>query len=196
MDIAKSLIDVNDCILIIIDVQDHFLAKLSRQMSERLVNRVCWLAEIAKVLNVPIIATVEDECCNGGLTPSVAERLPFGTKALDKVVYDLAFQKNILNSVIETERKTAVLVGVETDVCVAQSAIGLMQNGFQVVVVADVTDSPGTEKKSGLARIEGAGALVINLKGLYYEWIRTVSKCSFVEVEHLKRLGRPKGIVL
>ncbi len=196
MDITKSLIDVNDCILIIIDVQDHFLAKLSRQNSERLVNRVCWLTEIAKVLNVPIIATAEDENRNGGLTASVSERLPARTKALDKTVYDLTSQKDILDEVLKTGRRTAVLVGLETDVCVAHSAIGLMLNGFQVVVLADVTGSPGSGYESGLDRIRGAGALVTSLKGLYYEWIRTVSRCNFMENEHLERIGQPKDIIL
>ena len=196
LDIKKSLIDVADCVLIIIDVQDHFLAKLSRQKSERLVNRICWLTEIAKVLNVPIAATVEDKSRNGGLTASLSKRLPLGTKALDKIVYDLTSQKDILDEVLKTGRRTAVLVGLETDVCVAHSAIGLKQNGFQVVVLDDVTDSPGAAHISGLDRIRDAGALVTSLKGLYYEWIRTVSRCNSMEAEHLKRIGHPRGIVL
>jgi nicotinamidase-related amidase len=196
LDIKKSLIDVADCVLIIIDVQDHFLAKLSRQKSERLVNRICWLTQIAKVLDVPIVATVEEESRNGGLTASVSERLLPRTKGLEKTVYDLTSQKDILDEVFKTGRRTAVLVGLETDVCVAHSAIGLMQNGFQVVVLADVTDSPGATHKSGLDRIRGAGALVTSLKGLYYEWIRTVSRCNSMETQHLKRIGHPRGIVL
>jgi nicotinamidase-related amidase len=196
LDITKSLIEVDDCILVIIDVQDHFLAKLSPKKAERLVSRVCWLTEIAKILNVPIVATVEEENCSGGLTASIAVKLPLGTIAFEKGVYDLASQKNILDEVLKTGRRTAVLVGVETDVCIAQSAIGLIQNGFRVVVLADVTDSPGTEHASGLDRIKGAGALVTSLKGLYYEWIRTVSRCNSMETQHLKRIGHPRGIVL
>lgn len=196
MDIKKSLINVDDCVLIIIDLQDHFLAKQSPERSELLVNRVCWLTEIAKVMNVPVVATAEDPNRNGGLATVIAEKLPPETKVFDKAIYSLASQNAILNEVLKTGRRTAVLVGVETDVCVAQSAIGLMQNGFQVVVLDDVTDSPGTAHFSGLERIRGAGALVTSLKVLYYEWIRTVSMCDSMENEHLKRIGHPKGIVL
>ena len=196
MDVKKSLINADDCVLIIVDVQDHFLAKLQPQRAEQLVNRVGWLIEVAKVLNVPIIATAEERKSFGGLTPVLAGRLPPGTKVLDKTVYCLADQPNILDEVRKTERKTAVLAGVETDVCIAQSAIGLMQNGFQVVVLADATDSPGEAQTFGLERVRGAGALVMNLKGLYYEWIRTVSMCNMMENEHLKRIGQPHGIIL
>lgn len=196
MDIKKSLINVDDCILIIIDVQDHFLARLPPQRAEQLVNRVGWLMEVAKILNVPMIVTAEEEKRYAGLTAVLAEKLPPGTKVLDKTVYGLADQTDILDAVRKTGRRTAVLVGMETDVCVAHSTIGLMQNGFQAVVLADVTDSPGDAHVFGLERMRGAGALVMSLKGLYYEWIRTVSMCNMMDDEHLRRIGHPNGIIL
>jgi nicotinamidase-related amidase len=196
MDIKKSLINVDDCVLIIIDVQDHFLARLPPERAELLVNRVGWLMEVAKILNVPMIVTAEEGKRYADFTAVLAEKLPSGTKVLDKTVYGLADQTDILGAVRKTGRGTAVLVGMETDVCVTHSTIGLMQNGFQVVVLADVTDSPGEAHVFGLERMKEAGALVMSLKGLYYEWIRTVSTCNMMDDEHLKRLGLPKGIIL
>jgi nicotinamidase-related amidase len=193
--IKKSLIDADDCVLIIIDVQDHFLAKLLPQRADQLVSRVGWLVEIAKILNVPMVATVEEGKRYGGLTPVIADKLSLTTKVLDKTVFGLAGQPNILDAIRKTGRMTAVLVGLETDVCVAQSAIGLVQNGFQVVVLADATDSPGYTHALGLERIRGAGAVVMGLKDLYYEWIRTVTMCNMMD-KHLKRIGHPKGIPL
>jgi isochorismate hydrolase len=196
LDVKKSLIDVNDCVLIIVDVQDYFLGKLPAQRARQLVSRVGWLIEIAKILNVPIVVTAEEETRLGGVFAVLGEKLPSGTTILDKRVFGLAEQPNILNAVREVHREIAVLVGLETDVCIAHSAIGLMQEGFQVVVLGDVTDSPGEGHLFGLRRVERAGALVISLKGLYYEWIRTVSKSNLMNSEHLKRIGLPGGIVL
>jgi nicotinamidase-related amidase len=196
VDIKKSLIKVDDCVLIIIDVQDHFLARLPPKRAEQLVNRVGWLMEVAKILNVPMIVTAEEGKRYAGLTAVLAEKLPPGTKVLDKSVYGLADQTNILDAVRKTGRRITVVVGMETDVCVTHSAIGLMQNGFHAVVLADVTDSAGDAHVSGLERMKGAGALVMSLKGLYYEWIRTVSMCNMMDDEHLKRIGHPNGIIL
>ena len=196
MDIKKSLINVDDCVLIIIDVQDHFLARLPPQRAEQLVNRVSWLMEVAKILNVPMIVTAEEGKRYAGLTAVLAEKLPPGTKVLDKTAYGLADQADILDAVRKTGRRIAVLVGMETDVCVTHSTIGLMQNGFRVVVLADVADSPGDAHVFGLERIRGAGALVMSLKGLYYEWIRTVSMGNMMDDEHLNRIGHPNGIIL
>ena len=196
VDIKKSLIDVDDCVLTIVDVQDHFLAKLPPQRAEQLVNRVGWLMEVAKILKVPMIVTAEEEKLYGGLTAVLAEKLLPGTKVFDKTVFGLADQPDILDAVCKTGRRTAVLVGLETDVCVTHSAIGLLQKSFQVVVLADVTDSPGDGHAFGLERVRGAGALVMSLKGLYYEWIRTVSMCKIMDDEHLKHIGHPNGIIL
>ena len=196
MDIKKSLINVDDCVLILIDVQDHFLTRLPPERAELLVNRVGWMMEVAKILNVPMIVTAEEWKRYSDFPAVLADRLPPGTNVLDKTVYGLADQTDILDAVRKTGRETAVLAGMETDVCVTHSAIGLMQNGFQVVVLADVTDSPGEAHVFGLERMRGAGALVMSLKELYYEWIRTVSMCNMMDDVHLKRIGLPKGIVL
>ena len=196
MDIKKSLINVDDCVLVIIDVQDHFLVRLPLERAEQLINRVGWLMEVAKILNVPMIVTAEEMKRYADFTSVLAERLPPNTKVLDKTVYGLADQTDILDAVRKTGRGTAVLVGMETDVCVTHSSIGLMQNGFQVVVLADVTDSPGEAHVPGLERMRGAGALVTSLKDLYYEWIRTVSMCNMMDEVHIKRIGLPKGIIL
>lgn len=196
MDIKKSLTNVDDCVLIIIDVQDHFLTRLPPERAEQLIDRVGWLMEVAKILNVPMIVTAEEVKRYADFTAVLAEKLLPGTNVLEKTVYGLADQADILEAVRKTGRGTAVLVGMETDVCVTHSTIGLVQNGFQVVVLADVTDSPGEAHVFGLERMRGAGALVMSLKGLYYEWIRTVSMCNMMDDEHLRRIGLPKGIIL
>ncbi|MDH4122872.1 MAG: isochorismatase family protein [Thermoplasmata archaeon] len=196
MDLKKSLIDVNDCVLIIIDIQEHFLKKLLPERAELLIDRVVWLMEIAKILDVPMVVTTEEPDIDNGLIPSLAEKLPHGTPVFDKIIFGLADQPDILRVVEQTGRKTAVLVGLETDVCVAHSAIGLLQKGFQVVAVSDATDSPGESHEIGLERMKNAGVLVTSLKALYYEWIRTVALCNKIDEEHGKRIGTPKGITL
>ena len=59
-----------------------------------------------------------------------------------------------------TGRKTAILVGLETDVCVAHSARGLLQEGYQVAVVADATGAPGKAHEYDLDRMKQAGVVV------------------------------------
>ena len=111
------------------------------------------------------------------------------------MIFGLAADAEIMAAVQNTGRKTAILVGLETDVCVAQSAIGLLQKGYQVVVVADATASPGTDHEFGLERMRNAGVLISGVKGLVYEWIRTVDRAREFE-EKFKEPGIPEGISL
>jgi nicotinamidase-related amidase len=94
---------------------------------------------------------------------------------LDKSVFGLAEDEEILKTVVETGRRTAILVGLETDVCVAHSALGLLRRGFDVVVVADGTGSPALGHQIGLERVRRAGGLISSVKAVYYEWVRTVA---------------------
>jgi nicotinamidase-related amidase len=93
---------------------------------------------------------------------------------LRKPTFGLAGTPEILAAVRETARGTAVVVGCETDVCVAQSAIGLGEQGFDCVVVDDATFSPGEMHARGLDRLSAAGVARNHAKGVTYEWLRSV----------------------
>jgi nicotinamidase-related amidase len=194
--IQQSLVDVEDSILIVIDIQESFLVKYPSEERDLLVSRIEWLISVAVKLNVPVLAMAEDTNKCGSIVPSIQKKLPAGTQIYNKMVFGLAHDLNILAAVKNANRKTTVLVGLETDVCVAHSAIGLIQNGFQVVVVVDATNSPGSAHEIGLERMKGAGVLAISVKGLYYDWIRTVDRNNKFWKKHSKEIGGPRGITL
>jgi nicotinamidase-related amidase len=185
-----ALVDVRDSVLVVIDVQTAFLEKLSPAQQGPLLDRICWLIRVARCLDVPLVVTAEDIADLGSVDPQVARALPPGTPVHDKMVYGLAVDPAIMDAIEQTGRRTAILVGLETDVCVAQSAIGLRQHGYQVVVLADATRSPGTGHTFGLERIHGAGGLVLNAKGLFYEWLRTVERTKQFWQEHGETIAR------
>lgn len=174
--ILNTLIDVNDCVLILIDIQDAFLNKCTQEMAVQIIHRAGWLLENAKILSVPIVVTAEDIEYSGSLTGLLAAHLPADTPVYNKMFFNLADNPEILKAVAETGRNTAILMGLETDVCIAQSAIGLLQNGYKVAVVEDASASPGEAQRVGLERLKNAGILITSTKALYYEWVRGVEK--------------------
>jgi len=194
--IQRALLDVDDSILIIIDVQPPFLDKLPREDSQLLRNRICWLIGVAGWLHVPLVVTAEDIAREGGVDPQVVRAMPTGVQAHNKMVFNLAADPAILAAVAQTGRKTAVLVGLETDVCVAHSALGLLGHGYQVAVVADATGSPGAAHGFGLERAAGAGALIISVKSLFYEWVRTVERARQFRAATARTLALPDGVRL
>jgi nicotinamidase-related amidase len=170
---GRLLIERDDSILIVIDAQPAFLAKLPEPEQRALLSRIHWLIGIADWLQIPLVVTAEDLPHLGGVAPELAQVL--SPKAIfNKMIFGLADDPAILGAVAQTSRKTAVLTGLETDVCVAQSALGLLEHGYRVVAVADATGAPEPAHTAGLSRMREAGVVIVNVKNLYYEWLRTV----------------------
>lgn len=190
---SSSLLVVSDSMLIAIDIQAHFVKKESKNEENPLLQRMCWMIKLANWLNVPLIVTAEDIHRTGNVADEVAEILPRDTKIYNKMTFGLTDQPDILEAVQQTRRKTAVLIGYETDVCVAHSALGLMDLGYRVAVVADAIGSPGGAHQIGLKRIRHAGGIILRAKSLYYEWVRTVEKALEFEESGIET---PEGINL
>jgi nicotinamidase-related amidase len=181
-------------VLVVVDTQPGFLDKLPEDDAAAVVGRVRWLCGLAAWLGVPVVVTEEEPERNGETAAPVKEALPDGTVRHVKPAFDLAACPEILADVLRHERDTAALCGLETDVCVAQSALGLLETGKRVVVVEDAVASPGTAHAQGLARLTRAGVELIGVKGLAYEWLGTVERAH----EFAAATGRdaPEGIVL
>ena len=95
---------------------------------------------------MPVVVTEEEPERNGA--DRSADRRGRGTPVFTKPTFGLAGTPEILDAVLATERRTAVLVGVETDVCVYQSAVGLLDAGLRVIAVEDAIFSPGRDARA------------------------------------------------
>jgi nicotinamidase-related amidase len=171
-----ALLDRDDSVLVVVDAQPGFLD----DEADPAVERMAWLVAVAVRLGVPVVVTEEEPERNGATDARVAERLPAATPVFTKPTFGLAGTPEILGAVQVTGRGTAVVVGCETDVCVAQSAIGLFGAGFACVVVDDATFSPGEMHERGLARIASEGIARNHAKGVTYEWLRSVEDAHAV----------------
>jgi nicotinamidase-related amidase len=171
-----ALLARDDSLLVVVDAQPGFLGVGSEPAAER----IAWLVALAVRLDVPVIVTEEEPERNGPTDTRIAKRLAAGTPVFTKPTFGLVSTPEILAAVRATQRGSAVVVGCETDVCVAQSAIGLREAGFACVVVEDATFSPGEMHDRGLARVSSEGIARNHAKGVTYEWLRTVEDAHAV----------------
>ena len=135
-----GLLDANRTALVVIDVQQNFLDKLPLDQRKSLVERIAFLMKAATALNMPIIATAEDYADGGAnppMHPTVRKLLPPDAHVWNKMVWNLYGQPDIRAAVDELAATPAhpidafLLVGLETDVCVGQSALGLQAGGYR-----------------------------------------------------------------
>ena len=182
------------CALVVIDVQDYFLAKLPLDWREPLVARIAWLMQVASILEIPVIATAEDIASDGPLVPELEKQLHSGAGLHDKKVFGLCGQSDILEAVRKTGRSEYVLAGLETDVCIAHSALGLIDQGFRVAAIEDATASPPPHHEAGLRRMAAGGVIITTIKGIYYEWVRDLA--THARVKSRINLPMPPGLTL
>lgn len=174
------LVARDDSLLIVVDVQSGFFANPAMTGDERAaaastVDRIAWLAGLATLLDVPAVVTEEAPARNGPTERRVVDRLSPTTPVLVKPTFGLTGSAETVRQIEDSGRRTAVLTGFETDVCVAQSAIGLCDRGLRVVVPEDGVYSTGEpEHCRGIARMHAAGVEIVSCKGLIFEWLEVV----------------------
>ena len=179
----SSLLDRRRCCLAVIDVQKVFLDKLPLDQREPLVARIAWLMRVAAALDIPILATAEDIQRNGPLAAELDELLLAERPAFNKTVFGLYDQPDIREAVQAIGRDQFVLTGLESDVCVGHSALGLKDAGYSVAVVLDACASPPPHHDIAMVRLREAGITVTTVKGVYYEWLRDLETLAAVKAE-------------
>jgi nicotinamidase-related amidase len=189
---VSRLVDPDDCALVLVDVQDGFLARIPAEERAGVVGRIAFLVRGAAFCGIPVVATVESPADWGGLPADLADAIG-AAPVMDKAVFGLADDPVVGPAVRALRRGTVVLVGLETDVCVAQSALGLLDQGIKVVVVQDAVATPG-RPEPGLDRMRRAGAVPLTTKQLHYEWMRTVERSRAFTAAHPGL--EPPGVIL
>ncbi len=190
------LVRREESVLVVVDAQPGFfaydgLSEADSIRAAKAVSRITWMAGLAALLDVPAVVVEEGPLRNGHTDPAILERLPDGSPTVVKPTFGLAAHGEAVDAIRDTGRGTVVLAGFETDVCVAQSAVGLLELGFRAVVLEDATyTNSEIEHERGLARMIGAGVERNHCKGLTFEWLHTVER-ALEDFPQAKALGTP-----
>jgi nicotinamidase-related amidase len=104
----------------------------------------------------------------------VLEHVRGGAKVFEKDFFDLTKEKDIENYITRLKRKQVIVAGCETDVCVLQSCLGLLELGYEVYAVEDLLFSSSRRIDAAIARMKAEGVVFLTYKSLYYELVEAV----------------------
>lgn len=177
----RTIIDRDDSILLVIDLQDGFLVRLSPERRLAVLDHSRFVVQAAARFSVPVFVTVEDPGRNGMTADAVYGCITPPVPQRDKRIFGLCSQDDLRHAILDQPKRTAILVGMDTDVCVLHTAVGLVNEGFRAVIVSDATEAPARARDQGLERAVFLGAEIVSARGLYYEWMRSIDGLAMIE---------------
>lgn len=173
------LISAENSVLLIIDIQQR-LAPAIHDVDALVQNNV-WLARIAQKLGVPIIATEQYPAGLGPTLPEVASCVP-PTSIVEKIHFS-AIPDHGLAAMPGFARDCVVLTGMETHVCVLQTALDLRALGKNVYVVAECVGSRRPEDRAlALERMRQEGCRIVSREMVAFEWLRRAGTEAFRQI--------------
>lgn len=186
-EIARRPLESDQCALIVVDIQEKLLPPIFQK--DQLVRNSRLLIRAAGVLNIPALMTTQYAKGLGQTVPEIASLLP-ETEALDKDRFS-CFGSDAFCSLLKRlpgNRNTLLLCGMESHICVMQTALAGLREGYIVHVASDAVSSRTEWNwKIGLERMRSAGAVISSTEMMIYELMRSSSSPAFKEMlPHLK----------
>lgn len=186
---SPELMNREDTALLVVDVQEKLLPWIWNRHG--LVWNIRRLLDGAKVLGVPWAGT---EQYPQGLGPTVAELAERLGPIPSKLVFSAAVCEEIFNSFRSRNIRKILVTGIETHVCVQQTVLDLLADGWQVYVAVDAVGSRyPVDYRTALERMHGAGAVLTTTEAALFEWCREAGTPQFKQISRLVREEPPSG---
>jgi nicotinamidase-related amidase len=187
VEIARTPLEARHCALAVVDIQEKLLPPIFEK--ERMVRNSQLLIRLAKILGLPVLLSTQYSKGLGPTVPEIASLLP-EVASLEKNEFG-CFNNDAYCARVKSlpgDRNTLLVCGMESHICVTQTALGALNSGYIVHVASDAVSSRTEWNwKIGLDRMRAAGAVISSTEMMIYELLRTSSGPAFKEMlQYLK----------
>jgi nicotinamidase-related amidase len=184
---SPELMSRSDSALLVIDVQVKVAGAVSR--AARIIWNVRRLVEAAKLLGLPVLASEQYPAGLGATVPQLAS-------LLEHRPAKLAFSCRVLPNMFAECRQKGIqkllLCGIETHICVQQTALDLLADGWRVYVAVDAVGSRhDVDHQMALRRLEASGAVLTTVEAALFEWCEEAGTPEFKQISRSVRESAP-----
>lgn len=181
---SPELMRAGDTLLLLVDVQERLVGVLPD--SERIIWNCRRLLDAANLLDVRVAATEQVPGKLGPTLKQLRERLP--TDPLAKRTFSSCGAEAVQSAASEGGIERVLLCGIETHVCVGQSACDLLAAGLQVLIAVDAVGARHqVDHETALRRLELSGALLTTTEAAMFEWCETADRPEFKQISALAK---------
>lgn len=179
-----TTININNSLILIIDIQEKLLK--AAYNSEELLKNAKSIVLAAKILNIPILFTEQYPKGLGSTVEALKIVAPENSVYMEKTSFSALDNEEIFNFLKNSGKKQIILFGIETHICVSQTAAALKRNGYDIFFVEDASSSRAQKQhNAGIERIKTCGVEIITAEIALFEWLKTSKHPNFKEIQAL-----------
>jgi nicotinamidase-related amidase len=177
------MINRDEAVLIVIDIQYKLFQAMHNK--EDLLTSAIKAIKGAKVFNLPIIVTEQMPEKLGVTIPEIACEL-IGIECISKSIFSSWGESKFRDKIKSVNRRKAVILGIESHICVYQTAVDLIKNGYEVDVAADAVSSRTKGNKIiGLEAMKNAGAHLMSVEMFLFEVLQAAGNAGFKDIQKI-----------
>jgi nicotinamidase-related amidase len=190
---GQTLLDPSDTVILLLDHQAGLLQTVKDIGLPELRTNVVMLGKLAALMKIPVVTSAsEPNGTNGPLIPEVHESAPHAVYVPRKGEVNAWDNEDFVKTVRATGRKTLIIAGVWTSVCVMFPALDAKAAGFKVYAVMDASGDPSDmASRTTLARFVQGGVIPTSTNAVLSEVHRTWNRPEAVEIAKLYALVSP-----
>jgi nicotinamidase-related amidase len=165
--------------VVIVDIQEKLAVAIHEK--EQLIENARKLIQGVLVLGVPALASEQYPKGLGPTVPAIAELI--GAARVEKLSFGCCGEPAFIQRLKEMKRRQILLAGMESHVCVYQTAAGLIERGYEVHVVADAVSSRTPQNRQiGIDRMRECGAIVTSVEMALFELLGVAQGDAFKQI--------------
>ncbi len=177
------LCDVNNSVLVIIDIQTRLGSAMPAKVLNRVIENSAFLIKSANFLGVPVIATAQYPKGLGGIVEEINDNLSDSSHYVEKTCFSCCGSDKFMQTLKESGRRQVILTGMETHVCVLQTAIELQENSYDVFTVSDAICSRRSDNyHNAIERLSLLNIQQTNSESVAFEWLRDAKNQHFKKI--------------
>ncbi len=178
-----NVLDPNNSLLLIVDVQEKLVNALEKDV---IVTKVANLTKSARLLEIPVVVTEQYPKGLGETVGAVKSEFTENTAVFEKTSFSALNADGVLGKIKSYGKKQVAICGIETHICVHQTAAALLREGFEVFVIKDACASRNKyEFKLGIELMASNGAKISCVEIALFEWLQSAKNPHFKEIQAL-----------
>jgi nicotinamidase-related amidase len=173
----KFFLKSEDSVLIIIDIQERLANAM--KVKDSVISNNLHLIELAKMIAIPVLLTEQYPKGLGRTVEEIKSAIP-QYQPIEKVSFSCCGEQLFIDKLLTLNRKTIIMTGMETHVCVLQTCIDLLKEGFNIHLVRDAVCSRTKENwDTGIEFMHAAGAVISCTETVLFQLLRVAGTEEF-----------------